>query len=315
MVALNKRLDEGDILVLDGATGTELEKRGAPMSAGAWCALATEYAPQTLLEIHEDYIRSGADIVTANTFSNARHMLEQEGAGDRVGHLTRQAVEIAQRARDRASGGRDVAVALSLSHQMPVIPGDARDDPSLRPSSAVVFANLQEVVAAGCEAGVDLILLEMMSRPMHMDLALEAAEESGLPFWCGLSARSVDGRIVSYAWEDYPFSDCVEAALQGRPDVVGVMHSNVHATGPALDIVRRRWEGPMSAYPDSGFFRMPEWQFVDIIAPADLVCEARHWIGKGVRALGGCCGLGIDHIEALAGLKGDCGPIAGRMAP
>ncbi len=315
MVALNLRLDRGDILVLDGATGTELERRGAPMSTGAWCALATDYAPQTLLEIHEDYIRSGADIITANTFSNARHMLEQEGAGDRVAPLTRQAVEIAQRARDRASGGRDVAVALSLSHQMPVIPGDARDDPSLWPSSAVVFANLQEVVAAGCEAGVDLILLEMMSRPMHMDLALEAVEESGLPFWCGLSARSVDGKIVSYVWEDYPFSDCVETALKGRPDVVGVMHSNVHATGPALDIVRRRWKGPMSAYPDSGFFRMPEWQFVDIIAPADLVCEARHWIGKGVRALGGCCGLGIDHIEALAGLKGDCGPIAGRMAP
>lgn len=315
MVTLNQRLDGGDILVLDGATGTELERRGAPMSSGAWCALATELAPQVLLEIHEDYIRSGADIITANTFSNARHMLEQEGAGDRVAHLTRRAVEIAQRARDRTSGGRDVAVALSLSHQMPMIPGDARDDPSLRPTPDVVLANFQEVAAAGCEAGVDLILLEMMSRPMHMDLALEAASETGLPYWCGLSARSVDGKIVSYVWEDYPFSDCVETALKGRPDVVGVMHSNVHATGPALDILRRRWKGPMSAYPDSGFFRMPEWQFTDIIAPADLVSEARHWIDKGVRVLGGCCGLGIDHIEALAGLRGGSGSIAGRPAP
>ena len=315
MVALKQRLDDGDILVLDGATGPELERRGAPMSAGAWCAFATELAPQILLETHEDYIRSGADIITANTFSNARHMLEQEGAGDRVAHLTRQAVEIAQRARDRASGGREIAVALSLSHQMPMIPGEARDDPSLRPSPGVVLANFQEVAAAGCEAGVDLILLEMMSRPIHMDLALEAAGETGLPYWCGLSARSVDGKIVSFVWEDYPFSDCVDAALKGSPDVVGVMHSNVHATGPALDILRRRWKGPMSAYPDSGFFRMPEWQFTDIIAPADLVCEARHWIGKGVRALGGCCGLGIDHIEALASLRGGPGSIAGRPAP
>lgn len=310
MVTLNQRLDEGDILVLDGATGTELERREAPMSSGAWCALATEHAPQTLLEIHEDYIRSGADIITANTFSNARHMLEQAGAGDKVVHLTRQAVEIAQRARDRASGGREVAVALSLSHQMPMVPGDARDDPSLRPPPDVVFANFQEVVAAGCEAGVDLILLEMMSRPLHMGLALQAAEESGLPFWCGLSARSVEGRIVSYVWEDYLFSDCVETALKGRADVVGVMHSNVQVTGPALDILRRKWKGPMSTYPDSGFFRMPEWQFTDIIEPADLVGEARQWIGKGVRVLGGCCGLGVDHIEALAGLRGDSGSIA-----
>ncbi len=315
MVTLNQRLDEGDILILDGATGTELERRRAPMSTGAWCALATHSAPQTLLEIHEDYIRSGADIITANTFSNARHMLEQAGAGDRVVHLTRQAVEIAQRARDRASGGREVAVALSLSHQMPMVPGDARDDPSLRPPPDVVFANLQEVVEAGCEAGVDLIVLEMMSRPLHMGLALQAAEESGLPFWCGLSARSVDGKIVSYVWEDYPFSDCVEAAVKGRADVLGVMHSNVHATGPALDILREKWKGPMSAYPDSGFFRMPEWQFTDIISPADLAGEARRWIGKGVRVLGGCCGLGIDHIEALADLRKGSAPIAGRKAP
>ena len=190
-----------------------------------------------------------------------------------------------------------------------MVPGDARDDPSLRPPPDVVFANLQEVVAAGCEAGVDLVLLEMMSRPMHMSLALKAAEESDFHL-CGLSARSVDGKIVSYVWEDYPFSDCVETALKGRADVVGVMHSNVHVTGPALDILRRKWKGPMSAYPDAGFFRMPEWQFTDIIEPADLVGEARQWIGKGARVLGGCCGLGIDHIEALAGLRGDSGSIA-----
>ena len=71
----------------------------------------------------------------------------------------------------------------------------------------------------------------------------------------------------------------------------------------------------MSAYPDSGFFRMPEWQFTDIIAPADLVGEARHWIAKGARVLGGCCGLGIDHIAALADLREGSCPIGGRKAP
>ena len=310
MVRLKQRLDRGDVLVLDGPTGTELERRGAPMSTGAWCALATDSAPQMLLEIHEDYIRCGADVITANTFSNARHMLEQAGAGERVTHLTRHAVEIAQRARDRASGGREVAIALSLSHQMPVIPGDSRDDPSLRPPPEVAAANLREVVAAGCEAGVDLILLEMMSRPLHMGLALEAAEESGLPLWCGLSARPVDGKVVSYAWEDYPFTDCVEVAMTSRAEVVGIMHTNVSVTGPALDVLRRTWSGPMSAYPDSGFFRMPEWQFTGVIEPADLVNEARGWIAKGVRVLGGCCGLGIDHIEALADLRRNTGSIA-----
>ena len=120
---LSRRLETGDTLFLDGATGTELERRGVRMSTGAWCALATETDPGALREIHEDYIRAGADIITANTFSNARHMLDQAGIGERTADLTRKAVEIALSARDRAAGGRDVAVALSLSHQMPVIQG------------------------------------------------------------------------------------------------------------------------------------------------------------------------------------------------
>ena len=132
--------------------------------------------------------------------------------------------------------------------------GGARDDPSLRPSPDQVLANLREVVSAGCAAGVDLILLEMMSRPLHIAPALKAAGESGFPYWCGLSARSVGGRIVSYVWENYPFGECVKAVLTGRPDVVGIMHTNVNVTGPALGILRRHWKGPMMAYPDFRFF-------------------------------------------------------------
>ncbi len=296
---LDRRLDAGEIVLLDGATGTELERRGARMSSGAWCALATESDPGVLQAIHEDYIRAGADIVTANTFSNARHMLEQQGDGDRAAGLTRKAVELALRARDRAAGGRDVAVALSLSHQMPMVAGAARDDPSLRPPPETVLANFREVVAAGVAAGAELILLEMMSRPLHIAPALRAAEESGLEYWCGLSARSADGRIVSYVWESYPFEESVKAVLGGRARAVGVMHTNVDALAPALSILRRSWSGPMMAYPDSGFFRMPEWQFVDIIEPAELAVEARRWMALGARILGGCCGLGPRHVRAL----------------
>ena len=297
---LSRRLEAGDTLLLDGATGTELERRGARMSTGAWCALATETDPGTLREIHEDYIRAGADIITANTFSNARHMLDQAGMGERTADLTRKAVEIALSARDRAAGGRDVAVALSLSHQMPVIQGGARDDPSLRPPPDQVLANFREVVSAGCAAGAELVLLEMMSRPLHIAPALKAAGESGLPCWCGLSARSAGGRTVSYVWENHPFDESVKAVLAGRPDVVGIMHTNVDVMDPALDILRRHWKGPMMAYPDSGFFRMPQWQFVDVIDPKSLANEARHWREKGVRILGGCCGLGPGHVRALA---------------
>ena len=303
MQSMRRRLASGEIILLDGPTGTELQRRGAPMSGGAWCALATGTHPELLLEIHEDYVRAGADIVTANTYSNARHMLDEAGAPEKAGDLTRNAVEIAMRARDRAAGGRDVAVALSLSHQMPMIAGTGRGDPERRPPSRQVLDNFRELVAAGVDAGADMIILEAVSRPEHIALALQAVEESGLPYWCGLSAVRENGVILSFADERFPFAESIAAGLAGNAEVVGVMHSGVDVTTPALELLRQSWPGPMMAYPESGHFTMPRWQFEDVITPDDLATEAAVWRDIGVQVLGGCCGLGLEHLRALAGLR------------
>ena len=66
-----------------------------------------------------------------------------------------------------------------------------------------------------------------------------------------------------------------------------------------LHMVRKYWSGPLAVYPESGYFTMPNWQFVDIIAPDDLVAEVRIWRDQGVQIIGGCCGIGPQHIEAL----------------
>jgi methionine synthase I (cobalamin-dependent) len=66
-----------------------------------------------------------------------------------------------------------------------------------------------------------------------------------------------------------------------------------------LNIVRKHWDGPVGVYPDSGYFIMPNWQFVDLIEPPDLAEAAKRWVGEGVRMVGGCCGLGPEHIAAM----------------
>ncbi|MDA1070633.1 MAG: homocysteine S-methyltransferase family protein [Proteobacteria bacterium] len=105
MDSIERRLAAGEVLLLDGGTGTELEKRGAAMVEGAWCALATRTSPEILQGVHEDYIRAGADVIVTNTYANARHMLEAAGHADKTEALVREAVDIAKRARDRAAGG------------------------------------------------------------------------------------------------------------------------------------------------------------------------------------------------------------------
>ena len=82
MSTLQQRLDGGEVIVLDGAMGTELEKRGVPMDDAAWSAAALATHADTVREVHEAYIRAGADLITTNTFPTARHVLEPAGMGE-----------------------------------------------------------------------------------------------------------------------------------------------------------------------------------------------------------------------------------------
>ena len=297
---LADRLDAGEVLILDGATGTELERRGVPMSEAAWCGLASLEHGDVLSDVHHDYIEVGADIITANTFASSRLMLGLAGAEDRVPEVVRAAVDAAKRARDRS--GREVVIAGSLSHMMPVQPGtdvvhdDLPDDTALREAC-------EELAGALADAGVDLILLEMMYQPERMVCAIDAALATGLPVWCGTSARlSADGRPLSFSRRsEIPYEKVAAVLPTDRLEVVGVMHSDVRATGAALKCLEGT--GHLMAYPDSGYFAMPSWQFQNIIEPDRLVEHARDWLARRVSVLGGCCGLGIEHIRALAELR------------
>ncbi len=302
--ALRARLDKGGTVILDGGTGSELQRRGVPMSPDAWCGPATITHAATLESIHVDYIRAGADIITANTYASSRLMLEPAGLGDRVAEVNRIAVETALEARGKA-GVRDVVVAGSLSHMVPIIAGTADFEPATVPDAARLSDAFNELATILSEAGCDLILLEMMYLPDRMTHALKAARSTSLPVWAGLSARRADdGAVVGFSpYDDIPFADLARLAAEAAVEVAGVMHNPSNIVADAIAIVRQEFDGPYMAYPDSGYFMMPDWQFVDIIPPAEFAAYASRWVADGVQVIGGCCGLSPAHISAIADLK------------
>ena len=293
---LHARIDAGRIVLLDGGTGTELERRGVPMNDRAWCGEATLGHADVLRVIHEDYIRAGADVIIANTYCTARHALEPVGLGDQVERANRLAVEIAREARER-SAERDVAVAGSISDFL-----TAPDDPGWS-SDARLRATYREQAEILADAGVDLLAMEMMQEPEIAVPAIEAAIDTGLPVWVGCSCRRVgdEGRLVFFDNTERDFSDLLDVIVDMPVGVIGIMHSEVPDIVAGIEMVRARWPGPMAVYPESGYFTMPNWHFVDIIPPGDLVNEARGWRERGVQLIGGCCGTGPEHIEALHG--------------
>lgn len=297
---LKKRLDDGDVVVLDGATGTELQRRGVDMNPAAWCGVAALENDRLLSDIHRDYIAVGAEVITANTFASSRLMLSGAGYGAQVEEINRRAVEAALSARDSAPDGQAVVVAGSLSHMIPLAEGTARSDLSKIPSDSQLSDAFHEVAQILKASGAEMIILEMMYHPQRAQLALEAAQTTGLPLWFGLSARrDSDGRMISFLQhEDLPLSAVTDLLPASGVDAAGCMHSGADLIAEAQAETRKVFDGALMAYPDGGYFEMPDWRFVDVIHPERMEAFFLDWLRQGTQILGACCGLSVEHIQA-----------------
>ncbi len=302
--AIEERLDHGGVVILDGGTGSELERRGIQMSQEAWCGAASLQHAATLEAVHLDYIKAGADIITANTFASSRLMLGPAVRSDQVDIMNRAAVLAAMRARD-ASGRQDVLVAGSISHMIPVIAGTHEADQSKAPDCAMMYESCLELAMLHLEEGCDLILLEMMYHPDRMVPAFQAAKATGLPVWAGFSTRrGDDGRVLSFAADrDLAFEELIQVLRDFDIAAAGVMHSPATIVHDSIAILRDAFNGPLIAYPDSGHFKMPNWQFDAVMPPDNFYRFATEWVQTGVQVIGGCCGLSPAHIAAVSPLK------------
>ena len=289
-----EKLDLGQIVLLDGGTGSELQRRGVPMNKAAWSGLAVHTHPHVVREVHEAYIDAGAEVIITNTFGTTRFLLEAAGLGGEFEKINRDAVRLAVEARD--ASGRNIAIAGSLSNLPPGM------QPRNYPLADAELAGLRELAAILAGSGADLIALEMMQDTRHAAWAMEAALATGLPVWLGVSCRrrrDGDG-LVSFDLPDVDFAKPLDTLIPMGPDVVNIMHSDPDAVAPGIAMVRERWRGPVGVYPELGEFSPPDWKFDPDSTPERLVEHARDWAAQGALLIGGCCGTTPEHIRALS---------------
>ena len=287
---------EGRPIILDGGMGTALERNGVPMDDRVWSGRAMLTHPDAVRSAHEAFIQAGAEAILTNTFSTARHMLEPGGLGSEVRKINSLAVDLAKQARERVARS-PVAIVGSICEWTS----------DLNPtwcSPEVVGQAAREQAEVLAESGVDILALEMCERVELSEAVTDAIIGLGLPVWMGVSARTHQGQteLATASYADCSFEEMVKRISSYPVDIVNIMHTQIPDVDRAFEIVRRYWSGPIGIYPESGFFTMPNWNFVDVISPEDLVAEANTWVKNGVRLLGGCCGLGPEHIKALANM-------------
>ena len=150
-----ERLTRGAPLLLDGATGTELERRGVATPLPLWSAPALFEAPEVLAAIHSDYAAAGVEVLTANTFRTQRRTLARGGWGDRAEQATQRAVEIARGAATRAAA-RPFVVGSA-----PPLEDCYR--PDLVPDAESLAREHAEHAIHLAGAGVDAALVETMN--------------------------------------------------------------------------------------------------------------------------------------------------------
>lgn len=286
-MTLAEKLARGEIVLLDGATGTELEHRGVPMHNEAWSAAAIVTHPDTVRAVHEDYIRAGAEVIITNTFSTGRMLLERAGMADRTRELNLKAVELAKEARDAVAADQPVYIAGSISIW------------DYSSSDEVARDTFREQAEALAEGGVDLIALEMMEDTDRAALAVESAVATGLPTWVGFSCQKGEDGTQRLLHGGAPLEAGVKMAEQLGGSVITIMHSLIEDTGPALEVVKANWKGPVGAYAHMGTFTMPNWHWVNLLSPDEYAAEALKWVGLGTQIIGGCCGLGPEYIAVL----------------
>ncbi|MGH6927871.1 MAG: homocysteine S-methyltransferase family protein [Dongiaceae bacterium] len=308
---LAARLAAGEVVILDGAVGTQLQKMGVPMSGLAWAATALHTHPYTVRLLHEHYIRAGVDIVTVNSYSAARHNLVPLGLGDMTRELNLRAAVLAQEARDRCARERPVYVAGSVSNY------GLRTGVETSPKGVGFFtervewteaaskANLREQAEILADSGVDLLLAESTGGTTHRKWVLEACLATGLPVWvgfkCHLDAPGAAPKVGYHS--DEPLTASFEEVVALGGSVVTIFHSPIAATDAALPLVRSRWKGPIGIYPEA---ERKDYVAVhkdanepDHVSPAEFVAKAKDWVGRGVQVIGGCCGIELDHIRPL----------------
>ena len=282
------------VLLLDGATGTELTRRGVDTSLPLWSAGALQDHPDAVRAIHTDYVEAGADILVANTFRSNVRALGHAGLLDQGEALNRRAIDLTREAARGEAADEENPIWIAAS----VAPVEDCYSPELIPDEKTLADEHGRMVAWLAEAGADLIWIETMNSVREARIAAHAAGDAGLPFVVSFVVKE-NGDLLS----GEPLEEAIEAVEPFGPVALGLNCIPPSGLTRNLPRLRAATDRPLIAYAHLG---NPEpitgWSFSQDVSPEAYAKEAARWIDMGARIIGGCCGTTPAHIAALRSL-------------
>lgn len=281
---LGKRLRHGPV-VLDGAIGTELERRGVSCPLPLWSAGALLDNPRVVEAVHREYASAGAEILVANTFRTNPTTLRAAHRFADGRALNVLAVELAR----RATGRRPAWIAASVA------PIHDCYCPERVPEEPVLRSEHRQMLSWLSAAAPDLIWIETMNTVREAHAAAAAAADRRLPFVVSFVVRE-NGDLLS--------GEALEAAVAAvepfEPLALGLNCIPPRGMTELLPRLRRATTRPLAAYAHVGNpTPIVGWSYAQDVAPGAYGEYVRTWLAAGASIVGGCCGTGPDHIRAV----------------
>jgi len=297
----DKLLKKNNIIILDGATGTELEKNGVKMDPVCWTGLAGYTDPHILELIHEKYILAGSNVITTNTFSSSRINIEYSDKKLDIKKINYNSIDCAINVRNKHKR-LDIKIAGSMSLSFIKNRYEYPLSKSIGTFSYEhLLENYREQANFFVEKKIDLIILEMVSHPETAKAMMQAAIESGLPIWLGICAGPVndEGNVLAYEAKNILLKDVLKL-ISKEIEAVLIMHTEVKYIDNCLKEIREYYDGIVGAYPHKGYFKKPNWFHDDKYTPKIFYTDMLSWINKyDLKIIGGCCGINHKHIKYL----------------
>ena len=280
-------LDNKRIVLLDGAMGTQLDKKGL-MSRGQ----NNLDVPEAVLEIHRAYVQAGSDALITNTLMMNRLYIETHNVGVPVGDVNRAGVTLARQA---AGDERCVLGNMSSTGQLL--------EPYGSYSEAQFCGAFREQAEALAEAGVDGFMIESMFDLREALCALRACKEvSSLPVLISIAFQTSGkgGRTMMGDTAEQSARQLTDAGAEAVGANCGDLDPN--QTAEVVALLAAATNLPIAAQPNAGKPRLVEDRTVFDMAPEPFAEGIAACIKAGARLVGGCCGTGPEHIEAVRGV-------------
>ncbi len=297
------------ICLLDGGTGRELLRIGAPFGQPEWSARALMLAPQFVTRVHESFVAAGADVITTNSYAVVPFHLGQARFASQGHALAALSGQLARAVADAAP--RPVAVAACLPPPCGSYKAERFDAAAARPILATLVDALR--------ASADHWLAETLSARVEAELVREVLGADEKPLWLSFTLADGEGQGAGprlRSGEGVAEAVGTAARLRAaavlfncsRPEVMGAAVSEALGVRSALGGAAHGMR--IGVYANAF---VPAEQPIEAnagltdlrhdVTPQAYLQWAHDWVARGAQIIGGCCGVGPEHIEALRSLN------------